>query len=56
MKRSQNAPMWDMFAYQMPTLLDKTTGQLVTADWAGRKIFQYEYDGNFNILKDFKKG
>jgi hypothetical protein len=46
--------MWDLFAYQMPTLVDKSTGLLVTADWQNKKIFQYEYEGNFNVLKDFK--
>lgn len=38
----------------MPTLLDKSSGTLMTADWASRKIFQYEYGGSFTILKDFK--
>jgi hypothetical protein len=54
MRRCPNAPMWDLFAYQMPTLVDKSTGLLVTADWQNKKIFQYEYEGNFNVLKDFK--
>lgn len=54
-RKSPVAPVWDLFAYQMPTVLDKSSGQLITADWASRKIFQYEYDGQFNILKDFKQ-
>lgn len=53
-RRAAYPPMWDLFAYQMPTLLDKSTGTVITADWANRKIFQYEYEGNFTVLKDFK--
>jgi hypothetical protein len=53
-RKSTNPPMWDLFAYQMPTLLDRQSNTILTADWQSRKIFQYEYDGNFQILKDFK--
>jgi hypothetical protein len=38
----------------MPTLLDKQSNVILTADWQSRKIFQYEYEGSFNVLKDLK--
>jgi len=38
----------------MPTLLDKQKNTILTADWQSRKIYQYEYDGNFTVLKDLK--
>jgi hypothetical protein len=44
-RRAAQAPVWDLFAYQMPTLLDKSSGLIVTADWQNKKIFQYEYEG-----------
>jgi len=39
MQRTAQSPTWDLFAYQMPTLLDKPTGTVLTADWSNKKIF-----------------
>jgi hypothetical protein len=44
-KKVPHPPIWDMFAYQMPTLLDKSNNQMITCDWASRKIFSYDYEG-----------
>lgn len=46
-RKSVQAPMWDLFAYQMPTLLDKSSGSIITADWQNRKIFSFEEGSNF---------
>lgn len=32
-RRAAQAPVWDLFAYQMPTLMDKSANTIITADW-----------------------
>ena len=40
----------------MPTVYDPKTGTIVTADWQNRKIYSYEYEGEWKMIKDLKGG
>ena len=56
MKKAVNQPDIDLFAFQMPTVLDKSAGQnkIITADWQSKRIIEYEYNGRFKSIKDMR--
>ena len=56
MTKATNQPDIDLFAFQMPTVLDKSGGQnkIITADWQSKRIIEYEYNGRFKSIKDMR--
>ena len=57
MKKANNQPDIDLFAFQMPTVLDKQGGnnKIITADWQSKRIIEYEYNGRFKSIKDLRQ-
>jgi len=56
MKKAASQPDIDLFAFQMPTVLDKSSGanKIITADWQSKRIIEYEYNGRFKSIKDMR--
>ena len=56
MKKANVQPDIDLFAFQMPTVLDKSNNanKIITADWQSKRIIEYEYNGRFKSIKDMR--
>ena len=45
-----------LFTFQMPTLLDETTGTVITADWQTKKVMNYNVNTRaWTIVNDLNK-
>lgn len=39
--RSDKEPPIKLFSYQMPTIFDATSGNVITADWQSKKVVMF---------------
>ena len=54
MKAADFQPGMELFAFQMPTVYEESTGSVYTVDWQKQMVIQYR-QMRWSVLADFKK-